>query len=312
MHITELLAILRSKGEVVFKGDENTSIESVVRLADLNAADAISWCNSKNLEKLPGIGAGTIIAPIEATNFPFQTGVNYILTPDPRGAFREVLLYFSKKKSQPDGIAGTAQIHPSAKIGKGVYIGHHVVIAANCVIGDMVRIGSNTVILEDCVIGNRVVIGANNTIGGVGFGYEQNEADGGSYELMPHLGNVVLEDDVEIGNNTCIDRAVIGSTILRRNVKVDNLVHIAHGVEIGANSLIIANSMIAGSTVIGENCWIAPSVSIKNGMVIGHHVSSGIGSVIVSNIESNKSVVGVPAVEMAEFLAQRKFLKERK
>lgn len=106
----------------------------------------------------------------------------------------------------------------------------------------------NTVILKDTIIEDNVVIGANNTIGGVGFGYEKDRE--GNFELIPHIGNVHIKRNVEIGNNTCIDRAVLGSTILEENVKVDNLVHIAHGVFVGRNSVVIANAMVAGSVNI--------------------------------------------------------------
>jgi UDP-3-O-[3-hydroxymyristoyl] glucosamine N-acyltransferase len=135
-------------------------------------------------------------------------------------------------------------------------------------------------------------IGANCTIGGVGFGYELDEEK--KYVLLPHLGNVVLKSFVEIGNNTCIDRAVMGSTILEENVKVDNLVHIAHGVVIGKNSLIIANSMIAGSTKIGENVWVAPSVSILNKKTISDNSYIGMGAVVIKDVKENETIVGNP------------------
>jgi UDP-3-O-[3-hydroxymyristoyl] glucosamine N-acyltransferase len=149
------------------------------------------------------------------------------------------------------------------------------------------------VLLKGTHVGDDVIIGCNNTIGGTGFGYEKNEA--GNYTVMPHLGNVVIHNKVEIGNNTCIDRAVIGSTIIGENVKIDNLVHIAHGVVIGKNSLIIANAMIGGSTVIGENCWVAPSASIINKGQIGDQATVGMGAVVTKPVEKDATVAGNPA-----------------
>jgi UDP-3-O-[3-hydroxymyristoyl] glucosamine N-acyltransferase len=137
-----------------------------------------------------------------------------------------------------------------------------------------------------------VKVGCNCTIGGTGFGYEKDE--NGEFQLIPHLGNVVLEDYVEIGNNTCIDRAVLGSTILEENVKVDNLVHIAHGVKVMRNSVVIANAMVAGSVVIGENSWISPSVSILNQKKVGNNALVGLGAVVIKDVEDNDIIVGNP------------------
>jgi UDP-3-O-[3-hydroxymyristoyl] glucosamine N-acyltransferase len=159
--------------------------------------------------------------------------------------------------------------------------------------GQNVKIGHNSVILDNTIIGSNVTIGCNNTIGGIGFGYEKNEF--GEYELIKHIGNVVINDGVEIGNNTCIDRGVIGSTIIGENCKIDNLVHIAHGVNIGKNSLIIANSMIAGSVTIGENVWVAPSTSIINGVKIGDNSMTGIGTVVIRDIGNNELHIGIPS-----------------
>jgi len=179
------------------------------------------------------------------------------------------------------------------KIGKNVFIGDFSVIESGCVIGNNCFIGYNNVLHKKTKIGNDVKIGSNNTIGGIGFGYEKNEK--GDYEVLPHIGNVVISNKVEIGNNTCIDRAVLGSTIIKQNVKIDNLVHVAHGVVIGENSLIIANSMLGGSSVIGKNAWISPSVSIINKGEIEDGALVGMGAVVVKPVKSKTIVVGNPA-----------------
>ena len=143
------------------------------------------------------------------------------------------------------------------------------------------------------IVAAGVKIGSNNTIGGVGFGYELNE--NGEYELMPHIGNVVIKENVEIGNNTCVDRAVLGSTTIHENAKIDNLVHIAHGVSVGKNSLVIANAMIAGSVKVGDNSWVSPSTSIIQKTTIGEGSLVGMGAVVTKDVDPNSVVAGVPA-----------------
>jgi UDP-3-O-[3-hydroxymyristoyl] glucosamine N-acyltransferase len=252
-------------------------------------ANILMWVNDANVSLLSDVGAGTIICGEAFTDY--KNTCNYIIVERPRLAFKQVIEKFFLPASLP-GISSTAQIHPTAIIGNMVTIGHHVVVEQNCVINNGCSIGHNTVLHANTQLGNDVKIGCNNTIGGVGFGYEK-DIDG-EYSLIPHIGNVVIEDNVEIGNNTCIDRAVLGSTILHENVKVDNLVHIAHGVSIGKNSLIIANAMVAGSTIIGENVWFAPSASVLNKRTIANNAIIGLGAVVVKNVNEGEVIVGNP------------------
>ena len=259
---------------------------------------SLGWCSLKNLEFLLNINFGTVIISAELANeylkiksfFPF----NAIIVENPRKSFAEVLRHFFIEESEWKGIHSTSTIHPSVVFDENlITIEPNVVLEKNIRIGKRVYIGANTVIKSGTIIGDDVKIGSNNTIGGVGFGYEPNEE--GVYELIPHLGNVILHDKVEVGNNTCIDRAVLGSTVLESEVKVDNLVHIAHGVRIGSNSLVIAHAMIAGSVQIGKNTWVSPSASIKQKLIIGDNALVGMGSVVLKNVEDGAIVVGVPA-----------------
>lgn len=136
-------------------------------------------------------------------------------------------------------------------------------------------------------------IGWNNTIGGDGFGYAREED--GALIKIPHAGNVVIEENVEIGSNTCIDRAVVGSTVIGAGTKIDNLVHIAHGVKIGKNCLIAAGAVIGGSCEIGDNCNIWVHASIKNKVKIGNGVTVGMGAVVLKDVPDGATVVGNPA-----------------
>jgi acetyltransferase-like isoleucine patch superfamily enzyme len=144
--------------------------------------------------------------------------------------------------------------------------------------------------------GKNFIVGDNCSIGNDGFGYIKDEM--GRWIKFPHFGDIIIGDDVEIGSNVCIDRGSLSNTIIGSGVKVDNFVHIAHNVEIGENTLIIAQSMIGGSTKIGKNCWISPSVSIKNGISIGDNVLIGMGAVVLKDVENNKVMVGNPAKEL--------------
>lgn len=285
-----LSEILSSIPEKEFHGNANTRIEGVINFDAQNKnPGALMWVNDSNLPKAESLQTGSLICSrLPENNHP---DCNYIIVKNPRSDFREILETFFKPKKKT-GISKSAMIHSSATLGKDVYIGEYVIIEEDCIIGDDVSLGHHTVIMHGTVIKNKVTIGSNNTIGGVGFGYDKDPE--GTYQLIPHLGNVQIEKNVEIGNNTCIDRAVMGSTILNENVKVDNLVHIAHGVQIGKNSLIIANSMIAGSTVIGENVWVAPSSSIINKCTIADNSLIGMGAVVVKPVNENEVIVGNP------------------
>jgi UDP-3-O-[3-hydroxymyristoyl] glucosamine N-acyltransferase len=253
--------------------------------------DVIMWVSHKNIDLASEIKKGTIICfPIDEKQL--HKTCNYIFVENPRQAFSSVLTAFFMPKPSFT-ISKTAVIDPSVKMGENVFIGENVVIEAHCEVGNNVKIGHNSVILANTIIKNNVIIGSNNVIGSVGFGYEKDEK--GDYIFIPHIGNVIIEDFVEIGNCTTIDRAVMGSTILRKNVKVDNLVHIAHGVDIGENSLIIANAMIGGSTKIGKNVWVAPSSSLINKIEIEDNAVIGLGAVVVKSVKENTVVVGNPA-----------------
>lgn len=258
---------------------------------------SIGWCSDKNLDILSQLNKGTVILTEKGQQYCLEnsiTKVNIIIVSNPRKTFATILNHFLVKKEVFSIISPSAYLHDSVKVDKNlVNIGHNVVIEENVEIGDYVIIGSNTVIKSGTIIHNNVKIGSNCTIGGIGFGYEQNE--NGEYELIPHIGHVLIEENVEIGNNVCVDRAVLGSTRLSKNVKIDNLVHIAHGVQVGENSLVIANAMVAGSVSIGKNVWVAPSSSIRQKLIIEDNSIIGMGSVVVKNVGENDIVAGVPA-----------------
>jgi UDP-3-O-[3-hydroxymyristoyl] glucosamine N-acyltransferase len=203
-------------------------------------------------------------------------------------------------------------IHPSSVIDPEAVIDPSAYIGPNCTIGKVI-IGSNTVIYgnvflyDRTVIGKNVTINAGTVIGAEGFGYNRNEK--GQAIQFPHLGGVIIEDDVEIGTNTSIDRGALSDTILKRGCKIDNLVHIAHNVQIGEDAYVIANAMIGGSTKIGDRSYIAPSVSLKDQLVIGDDSLIGMAASLLKNVGSNEIWSGNPAREFGELKKLQKALQ---
>jgi UDP-3-O-[3-hydroxymyristoyl] glucosamine N-acyltransferase len=194
-----------------------------------------------------------------------------------------------------------------AYIGQNVSIGNHVKIYPHVYIGDNCKIGNNTTlfsgvkIYHDCLIGKNCTIHASTVVGSDGFGFAPNN-EGHVFTKVPQIGNVIIEDDVEIGSNSSIDRATLGSTILRKGVKLDNLVQIAHNVEIGENTVIAGLSGIAGSTKVGKNCMIGAQVGVAGHLRIANGVKIAGQSGIGSSIDKEGEILqGSPAFNIGEF-----------
>ncbi|MCS6928669.1 MAG: UDP-3-O-(3-hydroxymyristoyl)glucosamine N-acyltransferase [Saprospiraceae bacterium] len=212
-----------------------------------------------------------------------------------------------------------AWVHTDARIGTHTYVGPFAIVEAGAVVGEHciihpqvyigrnARIGDHCVIypgvriLHHCVIGNRCTIYPNAVIGSDGFGFAPQED--GSWKRIPHVGNVVLEDDVEIGANTCIDRAALGSTLIRAGVKIDNLVHIAHNVEVGRNTAMAAQVGIAGSAKIGENVQLGGQVGIAGHLTIADGTRVQAQSGVASSVKkTNQALFGSPAIDYNDYL----------
>lgn len=232
-------------------------------------------------------------------------------------SFSKLLEYYNQIKINKSGIEQPSFIAESSTVGKNVYVGafsyvgEHVNIGDNVKIfpgtylGDNVTIGENTVmfagvkIYSDCIIGNNCVINSGVIIGADGFGFAPS--DKGEYSKVPQTGNVIIEDFVDIGAATTIDRATLGSTIIRKGVKLDNQIQIAHNVEIGRNTVIAAQTGIAGSTKIGENCMIGGQVGIIGHLTIGNNVKVQAQSGITRNVKDNEILQGSPAFGYVEY-----------
>ena len=247
-------------------------------------------------------------APIEAT---------LIKVPNPYTSLAMLMEYAAKSKTGKQGIDATAYVSPTASIEENCYIGPFACISDGAKIGkgsmiypytyvgDNAGIGENTVlyphvtVYPDCLIGNNCIIHAGVVIGADGFGFAP---DDGVYKKIAQMGNVVIEDDVEIGANTAIDRAVMGSTFIRKGVKLDNLIQIAHNVEIGHHTAMAAQVGVAGSTKIGSNCMLGGQVGVVGHVHIGDNSQIAAQSGIMSSLEAGSKVMGTPSIPLQKFL----------
>jgi len=208
-------------------------------------------------------------------------------------------------------IAVSAQIDDTCYIGNFAYIGENCKIGKNCMIYPYAYIGDHTIIDDDtivyphvsiyqgCKIGKRCIIHSGAVIGSDGFGFAP---EGESYSKIPQMGNVIIEDDVEIGANTTIDRAVMGSTIIRRGVKLDNLVQIAHNVEVGENTVMAAQVGIAGSVKIGRHCMFGGQVGLSGHITVADNVTFGAQAGVISSVKEETTLLGAPAINAKNFM----------
>ncbi len=232
-------------------------------------------------------------------------------------AFSKILEYYNSIKLNKEGIEQPSFISESAQYGDNVYIGafsylgnhvsigNNVKIFPNTYLGDNTIIGDNTIVFSgakiysDTIIGRNCVINSGVVIGADGFGFAPS--DNGSYHKIPQIGNVIIEDYVDIGAATTIDRATLGSTIIREGVKLDNHIQIAHNVEIGRNTVIAAQTGVAGSSKIGNNCQIGGQVGIAGHITLGNNVRIQAQSGIARNVKDNEILQGSPAIALTDY-----------
>ncbi len=229
----------------------------------------------------------------------------FILVGNPKFVFMKVANRLFVSKPEYDRHP-TASVHPEAKIHPHTYIGPFTYVGKS-VIGEGTIIWGHCHIHDKVIVGKNVKIGAGCVIGGEGYGYLRG--DDGIWEHFPHVGGVLIEDNVNIGSNTSIDRGALGNTIIRQGAKIDNLVHVAHNVVIGRHAAIIANTMIGGSTVIGDYAYVA-SATVRDVIHIGNRSMIGLGAVVTKDVPANEIWIGVPARPLEEFRKMQQNLKE--
>lgn len=255
--------------------------------------------DSVSLKAVQSSSAGVVIASCDIVNKPM------LIVADPLAAYNALLDYVQQHRTYPlPVIDASARIHPSAVVEQGAVIGKNVVVGALAYVGHNVKLGDGVIvypgakILDDCVVGAHSIVHANVVIGSDGFGYQVNKT---GMRKLPHVGIVTIGRLVEIGAGCMIDRALFEQTVISDGVKLDNAVHIAHNVKIGASTAILAQTGIAGSVTIGRGCQIGGQVAIKDHVTIGDGVKIVSKSAVMSDIESGQTVCGIPAMPFTEW-----------
>jgi len=299
------------------EGDPEVSVSRVVKIDEEVTGGLSFLANPKYESFIYTTGADVIIV---SSDFKAEKEIKATLVrvDEPYLAFAALLEFYNKMKLDKSGISEHAFIHETAVIGKNVYVGEFAYIGKEAVleddvkvypqtyIGDNAKLGKGTMVFagarlyHDTIIGSMCTIHSGVIIGSDGFGFAPDEK--GEYVKVAQIGNVIIEDDVEIGSNTTIDRATIGSTIIRRGVKLDNLIQVAHNVEIGENTVIAAQTGISGSTKIGRNCMLGGQVGLAGHIRIGDNVKIQAQAGVPSDVKDDEVIMGAPAINLRQYM----------
>ena len=293
IRLQDILSIIGQ--EYTLLGARDTTIDHIKPLPQADE-ESLVWTGTppadlhKLVEKTP---ASIFILPLPAPGNAgeFSNSKSLIFVKDPRLAAITVLAHFFRQRpvwsKHPSAV-----IHPEASIAADTYIGPNTIIG-KCTIESGTILYGNNYLYDNVKLGKNVTIHAGTVIGADGFGYQEGKEK--EWLKFEHVGGVVIGSGVEIGANTCIDRGTLGDTIIGDGTKIDNLVHIAHNVQIGKHCLIIAHAMIGGSCVIGDHAWIAPNAGVLQKTVIGENATIGLGAVVLHAVPAGETWAGVPA-----------------
>ncbi len=300
----------------IVEGDPSVSVNDFSKIEEGKTGSLTFLANPKYTHHIYSTDASIVLVnkdfvaeqPIKAT---------LIRCENAYAALAILLDLVEKSKPQKTGVEAMSFIAESAEVGENVYvgafsyvsdkakIGNNSKIYPQVFIGDNVVVGDNTIIYPGvkiyagCKVGSNCILHSGVVVGSDGFGFAPQE--NGEYKKIPQLGIVIIEDDVEIGANTTIDRAVMDATIIRKGVKLDNLIQVAHNVEIGSNTVMAAQVGISGSTKIGQSCVLGGQIGLGGHITIGDNVSIGAQAGIISNIKSGAQIIGSPAIPVKDF-----------
>ncbi len=310
------------------EGDASTKVNSLSKIEEGTPGSLSFLSNPQYSPYLYETDASIVIVAKDfALEKPVKKTCTLVRVDDPRQSFAKLLEAYNQINNNHIGIEQPSYISKTATLGKNIYVGAFAYIGENAKIGDNVKIYPNTYIGNNCVVGNNTILFpgvkihaeckvgnhctflAGVVIGSDGFGFAPNSEN--NYNKVPHIGNVIVEDHVEIGANTTVDRATLGSTIIRKGVKLDNLIMVAHNVEIGENTVIASQTGIAGSTKIGKDCMIGGQVGIIGHLTIANKVKIAAQSGIGTSITNEGEIVqGSPAFGIGDY--KRSYILYRK
>lgn len=294
-------------------GDGAAEIRNVAPIEAAGEGDITFVANPKYLSRLASTRASAVIV----TPGVDAPGRNLIVCPNPYLAFAKVLTALRVRRPEPRGIMAGASVHPGARIaegvtihpgcvvgegasvGRGTVLHPNVVLYENASVGEDCLIHAGVVVREECRLGDRVIVQPGAVIGSDGFGFAP---DGPRYFKIPQVGTVEIEDDVEIGAGACVDRATLGVTRIRRGTKLDNLVQIAHNVEVGEDTILVAQVGIAGSTKIGRHCTFGGQSGTAGHITIGDNVMIGGQSGVHNDLDGGQVLSGTPAIPHKDWL----------
>ena len=301
------------QGQII--GDENIAVNTFAKIEE-GVPGAISFLSNPKYTPYIYETKSSIVLVNKDFEPEHEIKATLIKVDNAYESLAKLLNLYEQSKPRRTGISSLAYVAESAKIGENVYIAPFACVEDNAVVGDNTsihphvtigsgaKVGNNCIlyagatIYHDCRIGNNCILHAGSVIGADGFGFAPSPQ---GYEKIPQIGIVILEDDVEIGANTCIDRATMGATIIHRDVKLDNLVQIAHNDEIGSHTVMAAQTGVAGSTKVGEWCMFGGQVGIAGHIQIGNNVNLGAQSGVPGSIKDNQQLIGTPPMELKPF-----------
>ena len=308
----QIAALVNGKVE----GDASAKVSKLAKIEEATAGSLTFLSHAKYVPYLKTTRASVIIIS-EGITDEKSTTATLIKVKDSRQAFTILMEAYHKQQFAKSGIEKDANVSPKAKLAGNVYIGSFtfvgeetsieaatyvypgVYIGENCKVGKNCIIYPGVKIYRDCVIGDNCTLHSGVVVGSDGFGFVPNNEN--NYRKMPQVGNVIIENNVEIGSNTTIDRATMGSTIIHKGVKLDNLIQVGHNVEIGENTVIAAQSGVAGSTKIGSDCMIGGQVGIVGHLTIGNRVKIAAQSGIGSDVADDTIIQGSPAFDHMDY-----------
>ena len=308
----------------IIEGDENATVHTFAKIEE-GIPGAISFLSNPKYTHYIYDTASSIVLVNKDFNPEKEVKATLIKVDNAYESLAKLMNLYEQSQPKPTGIHPLAYVSPTAKLGDNVYIapfacvGDYAVIGDNTAlhshvtIGSSVKIGNNCIlypnvtVYHDCRVGNNCILHAGCVIGADGFGFAPSPE---GYEKIPQIGITILEDNVEVGANTCIDRATMGATIIRKGVKLDNLIQIAHNVEVGSNTVMASQVGIAGSTKVGEWCMFGGQVGLAGHIKIGNKVNLGAQSGVPGSIKDGEALIGTPPIELKNYFKSSVLFKK--